>query len=126
MSTNAIIAKKLPDNRYKGILLHWDGYPRWAGKILSEHYKDEDKIDKLLKLGNISSLAPEIDPDPDLPHGFYPVKAQANAVLAFLRDRGESNQEAQEFFSKHYLKGHFSCAEYLYIWENGEWTWEKM
>jgi len=56
MSTNAMIYAKQKDNSVKGIYLHWDGYPEWAGRVLLNDYKDDEKVQKLIALGGLSSL----------------------------------------------------------------------
>ncbi len=50
--------------------------------MLCEHYTNEAKIDKLLALGDISNLAPNLEPD--TPDDF------SNACYAYCRDNGES------------------------------------
>jgi hypothetical protein len=121
MSTNAFIAKKIGPNRYRGIYVHWDGYPSHVGKILQENYTSEKKIDELLNFGNVSSFDKELTPNEDLPHGFYPVEKQKDICLFYGRDRGESDQEAFEG-NLFQLKNHFGSHEYFYIWDQGEWS----
>lgn len=62
MSTNAMIYAKQADNSVKGIYLHWDGYPGWAGKILLNKYTTDEKVQKLIALGAISSLGENPEP----------------------------------------------------------------
>ena len=122
MSTHAIIAKKQPDGQYKAVYLHFDGYPEWAGLILKLHYKEEEKIDALLNLGNISVIAPNRVPDPTKKHNFNIEKGsrQEDVCLFYGRDRGEPGEEAQMFHSLFYVKGAYG-ASYMYVWENGQW-----
>ena len=60
MSTRSHIGVKNTDGTVDYIYCHWDGYPEHNGKILVEHYQDMDKVNALMKLGNLSSLDREI------------------------------------------------------------------
>jgi hypothetical protein len=60
MGTRSIIAKEYKDGTIKAIYCHWDGYPSHNGKVLVEHYTTSAKINKLIDLGDISSLREEI------------------------------------------------------------------
>ena len=66
MSTNAAIGMTMPDGTIKAVYLHWDGYIAHggAGETLAEHYKEREKVEKLIALGFLSSLGTEIEPDP--------------------------------------------------------------
>jgi len=61
-----------------------NGYPSNNGRILLDHYQDEDKIDTLLSLGALSSLGPEIGEQHD-----FEDKARSEWCMAYCRDRGE-------------------------------------
>lgn len=80
--TPSYICKELADGSYYGIYCHSSGEVARNGKMLCEHYTDEAKIDKLLALGDISNLAPNLEPD--TPDDF------SNACYAYSRDGGES------------------------------------
>lgn len=58
MSTRSRIGKLNPDGSILSVYCHSDGYG--VGETLKEHYTDIKKIDALLALGDISSLAAEI------------------------------------------------------------------
>ena len=62
MSTNAMIYAKQGDGSIKGVYLHWDGYPGYAGDVLLHHYNTNDRIQKLIDLGSISSLGENPEP----------------------------------------------------------------
>ena len=62
MSTNAMIYKKMQDGSVKGVYLHWDGYPSWAGDKLLNHYTTEEKVQRLIDLGAISVLGNNPEP----------------------------------------------------------------
>lgn len=61
MSTRWQIAAKLSDGKYACIYVHGDGYPSYALKTLQQHYTDQQKIDRLIALGDCLSIAPEIE-----------------------------------------------------------------
>lgn len=61
MATRSMIYKEQQDGTLKGIYCHWDGYLEYNGSILLEHYSDPDKLEKLLALGDISSLGEELE-----------------------------------------------------------------
>ena len=61
MSTRWQIAAKLSDGKCGCIYVHCDGYPSSALKTLSQHYTDQQKIDRLIALGDCLSIAPEIE-----------------------------------------------------------------
>ena len=54
MSTNAHIGIYRGKNKVEFIYLHWDGYPSYALEMLKEHYKNREKVEKLIALGDIS------------------------------------------------------------------------
>lgn len=61
MSTRWQAAAKLSDGRCGCIYVHCDGYPSGALKTLSQHYTDQQKIDRLIALGDCLSIAPEVE-----------------------------------------------------------------
>ena len=100
MATRSRIAIETRAGKVRSIYCHWDGYPGNNGKILMEHYTDREKIINLIELGDISSLAPEVNTD--LPHTFNsPVEG---VVVAYGRDRKEkdidfkSHVDVNDFF----------------------------
>lgn len=56
MATRCFIACILPGGRYERIYCHWDGYPEWAGAMLSKWYTNDAAIDRLMRLGDLSTL----------------------------------------------------------------------
>lgn len=61
MATRSMIYKEQQDGTLKGIYCHWDGCLEYNGSILLEHYSDPEKLEKLLALGDISSLGEELE-----------------------------------------------------------------
>ena len=59
MSNWCVIAKIEPDGSGRYILLGIDGQPETAGRILQEHYLEGSDVDRLLELGDLSTLGPD-------------------------------------------------------------------
>lgn len=68
MATRATIAILKEDNTVQSISLHWDGGLVSAGAKLYEHYKSNEKVQKLISLGNLSSLFEEPEPPAGAKH----------------------------------------------------------
>jgi hypothetical protein len=123
MSTRAYVGKLNLDGSVRCIYTHWDGYPSCNGKILLNSYKDEAKVDKLLDLGNISILGPEIGEKHD-----FGAKDQEGVCTAYGRDRGETGQESREYpdvdaFLKAAKNNIGPEFVYLFNPSNGEWSY---
>jgi len=116
----------------KAVYCHWDGYVEHNGAILQEHYNSV-KTNKLLSLGDLSSLRPEIgeahpfskfdtEQDDDM---FNYEALYGNMCTFYGRDRGESNTEftthnSIEEFREEYRS---RCCEYFYLLEGDRWTY---
>ena len=97
MATRSEIAK-LDSKGIKAVYCHNDGYLKYNGKLLSTHYTNENKVDKLLAEGDISSLGREIGIKTDFNSSCYHKGDDFNYQCKFYaRDRGEKGTEAQEF-----------------------------
>ena len=71
MSTRSRIAIENESGIVNSIYCHFDGYVDGVGKTLFNHY-DKEKLQKLIELGNISSLGESTED-----------------TVAYCRDRGE-------------------------------------
>ena len=124
MSTRSLICEKIGDDKYKAIYCHSDGYLTYNGAMLIDHYKDRKKIEELLNLGNISCLCEKVNPDPTKPHSFDYSQRQDDVVVAYGRDRGETDQEAS-FCSLKELKK-WGWIEYIYIFnDKDKWMYAE-
>lgn len=122
MSTRSYIMIETDDGKYKGIYCHSDGYLTYNGAILVDHYKERDKVEKLIELGNLSSLGEKINPNPDAPHSFDYRERQMGVCVAYGRDRGESGQEAKVISLK--LLADDPWIEYVYIYtKDNRWKY---
>ncbi len=118
MSTRSYICKELPDGRYKTIYCHSDGYIDFNGVILNDIYNTEKKVDKLLALGNLSSLGVITEPDKRKTHDFE--NPQRYVCVAYGRDRNEKDQEARDLTLRQMFKN--TWIEYFYIFDkDGKW-----
>lgn len=116
MGTRSAIGVKLADGSVKAVYCHWDGYPEYNGKILWNHYSEEDKIMQLIKLGDLSSLGEEIGTK----HKFE--DAPFGQCTFYGRDRGEKNVNARKFRDEEEFRNTFDCgAEYWYLYNDGNW-----
>jgi hypothetical protein len=119
MGTRSTIALEYADGTVEQVYCHWDGYLEHNGKILQEHYSDPFVLQKLIDLGDMSSLGERIGTQ----HAFE--KAPEGECTFYLRDRNESGCESKKFKSfTDYLLNH-QYEEYEYILRNveGKATW---
>ena len=97
MATRSVIAK-LDSKGIKAVYCHNNGYLEYNGRLLNTHYTNENKVDKLLAEGDISSLGREIGIKTDFNSSCYHKGDDFNYQCKFYaRDRGEKGTEAQEF-----------------------------
>ena len=85
MATRSYIGVRNTDSSVDYIYCHFDGYPEHNGKILTEHYSNINRVNELLKLGDLSVLGQFIGEKMDFD------KRIQDTCLAYGRDRGESN-----------------------------------
>lgn len=126
MGTRSSIGIENQDGSVTAIYCHWDGYPSWNGRMLSNHYADEAKIRALIALGDISSLQEEIGEEH--PFSTYHLKEEEKDprwekwTTAYARDRGEKDVDAQTFVSSaDYFNRFGAGTEYAYLFREGAW-----
>ena len=110
----------------KSIYCHWDGYLEHNGEILQQYY-DSSKANRLIALGDMSSLRPEIGEK----HAFSKLDTIGNEVPEYNedwctfygRDRGEKGTEWQvaHTFAEFLEQAEACGAEYYYIMKDGVW-----
>ena len=117
MATRSAIGIKHGDV-IKGIYAHWDGYVECNGIILDEHYRDSVKVNKLVSLGDLSSLGTDIGEKQD-----FNQPTDQDWCLFYGRDRGEQGVEFRTFQTEDEFVDHFDGmgAEYYYIYDSGVW-----
>ena len=125
MSTRCLIAREREDGRIEAIYCHHDGYPNHAGRILREHYRQEEKVKALIALGGLSALGAELG------RKLSPRKVrrrwgfQTNTCVAYHRDLGEEKIEIHHFDQAEELlekAGEF-WAEYVYLYRHDSKSW---
>ena len=98
MSTRLRIAIEKQDGTVESIYCHFDGYLSNNGEILQNHYSTKEKMEKLIELGDISSLG-------DTPE----------ETVAYHRDRGENlNIRLYPDVATLFERGFDSGEEYVY------------
>ena len=85
MGTRSTIALEFADCSVQQVYCHWDGYLSNNGRILFNSYSDPFKLQQLIDLGGLSSLAEAVSPtsEPSFEH------AQKGVCVFYARDRGE-------------------------------------
>ena len=118
MATRSTIALEFADGTVQQIYCHWDGYLSNNGQILLRHYSDPFKLQRLIDLGAVSSLRPEIGEKQD----FDKRETQnENWCLIYGRDRGES-LHINKFKDYADYKANAQSEEYNYILRtDGKW-----
>jgi hypothetical protein len=98
MSTRSRIAIEKQDGTVESIYCHFDGYISHNGEILQNYYSTREKMEKLIELGDISSL--ENTPE---------------ETVAYHRDRGEDlNITSYPNVATLFEDGFNSGEEYVY------------
>jgi len=116
MGTRSGIIRKLSKGTYEGVYCHWDGYPSNNGKILLEHWSDDDKLAEMMNIGSLSSLGPEIGGKVNFDE-HHPEQCTFHT-----RDRGETESyRKKKVGTLQDVIDHISDFEYLYLWENKKW-----
>ena len=108
MATRSTNALEFADGTVQQIYCHNDGYLSYNGRILQEHYMDPFKVRDLIDLGSISSLSPTLE-----------------GVVAYGRDRGETDTEAGRFtdFQDYKVNGQWEEYNYILRLVNGRAQW---
>ena len=102
-------------NNCKSVYCHWDGYPEYNGAILAKSYKSPNKINELLKLGDLSVLGEFIGEKQDFEN------RTRNTCLAYGRDRGDDNVGAKTAIFEDLIKD--QNVDYVYVFDGRE-SWE--
>lgn len=125
MSTRSRIGIDKGDGVIRSIYCHFDGYPEGVGAVLRDHYRLVNKADKLIRLGDISTLGPEPVSSPenwDL--GTNPFYEGTTLTLAYRDRPGEKNFKART--CEGYDKFFDLCAgvDYAYVFDPKKKDWK--
>jgi len=109
MSTNSRIGI-YENGAVKSIYCHWDGYIEHNGDILNRCYTTREEVQKLIALGDLSSLDETIGVKTDFN------TPNPDQCVAYHRDRGE-----ELVISASDLEHFRTWEEYNYVFKDGEW-----
>lgn len=116
MATRSHIGVRNLDGTVDYIYCHFDGYPAHNGKILTNHYADMDKVNALMKLGDLSILGAEIGERQD-----FDDRSTHNRdwCLAYGRDRNEPNTSVKNGNYNDIISD--AQVDYVYIFDGDYW-----
>lgn len=125
MSTRSNISIKRKDGTYDKIYCHSDGYLEYNGRILDTFYKDEQKINNLINLGDISVLGFRVNPDPSIRHSFDYNERQEGVTVAYGRDRNETNVDKKTYQNEQEYLDSFkdTWCEFVYLYDEDKKEW---
>ena len=106
---------------WKTIYNHWDGYPEYLGKMLKDHYKDKDKVEKLIDLGDLDYVGEKLGKKHKL--DYMSAKRHPNWTTTYSRDGNESNTEPKviKTLDDIYKNADEMGEEYVYLFDDGKW-----
>lgn len=121
MATRGNIGIVNSDGSITGIYVHFDAYPAYVGKTLLNCYTDTDIVNKLIDLGDLSSLGE------DLYVTGHTWKSPIEGVcVAYGRDRGEKGVESRRFISEVEYKMNGKGVDYQYLYKNDKWYFRQV
>ena len=110
MSTNSTITLRRNDGSETSIYCHWDGYISGVGVTLQLAYNTAEKIEKLLELGDLSSLHYYTEPTSNT-HDFE--NPEQDICVAYHRDRGEEFRQSGGENEYNYIFDERECVWYV-------------
>ena len=113
MATRSYIGVKNPDQTVSYIYCHYDGYPEHNGAILIEYYVSMERVNELMKLGDLSILGKFIGEKQDFNNRI------PDCCLAYGRDRGETGVGAVNGTYNDLINDH--DVDYVYIFDGEFW-----
>lgn len=125
MSTRSSISYYNPTTKkYYTVYCHFDGYLSGVGLMLYKHYQDYDKVKRLISLGAMSCLDPNIDPAPGTQHSFD--NKQKGVCVFYTRDRGEDweTNQPRVYGDITDISDHWDL-DFNYLYMNGKWSVQR-
>lgn len=119
MSTRSSIAIK-HGTVIKSVYCHWDGYLDYVGRLLDRHYQASPKVNKLVSMGDVSSLGVEIGEEHCFDQHQYDNDGFSTQCTFYNRDRGEDTAFSTHMSEQAWIE-HFGGAEYFYLYDAGVW-----
>lgn len=119
MATRSFIARTL-DSGFEGVYCHYDGYPGYNGLLLYDHYSDNEKVGRLLALGDISVLGSSVGEK----HAFESASTRKDTTY-YGRDRGDKNTALNRFENLDELVNNAanSGCEFIYLFDENKWRY---
>ena len=120
MSTRSRIGILNPDGSTRTIYCHSDGYPEYQLPILTKNYSTVEKVEALLKLGDISILGERLKEDEDKPLDYWnPV----SVTISYHRDLKRPMSRAVRHRSIALMRktDWNICWYYLFDVKSGKW-----
>lgn len=126
MSTRSAIGIKYDDNKYMGIYCHYDGYLENNGIKLNTSYKEKNKVESLMALGNLISLGhilslPRIQ-FKDFMDKAYCKQYSRHVKTSFCDPYGDEDEKCLIFKSeKDFVCGIDGAYNYLFDTTDNQW-----
>ena len=124
MSTRSRIGIEAPDGSVRSVYNHSDGYPSYTGKMLAEHWTSREKIERLIALGDLSIIGPEVEGcGCPKPFDFTSCGHTAH-TRAYGRDRGEEGCDAVKSTGRYDYLDLTRASDGLYAYlftDEGSW-----
>lgn len=118
MATRSRIGIENSDGTVTSVYCHFGGYYSGVGRTLFYHYKDREKVQALIDLGDLSYVMEEVAPAPGQSHSFG--NGAKGVTMAYHRDRGEEFNQNKSRSREAFFKGDIEEYGYLFTQE-GEW-----
>jgi hypothetical protein len=121
MATRSNIGIVNLDKSITGIYCHYDGYPEYVGKMLLNHYNNDDIVNGLMNLGDLSSLSEKLY-STDF-HTFD--EPEEGVCISYGRDRGDTGSDSRTFEDLGEYEHFGSGVDYQYLFEDGKWMYRS-
>ena len=124
MGTRSRIGILNTDGTVEAVYCHFDGSPSHNGKILLEHYTDENKIREFLSYGDLSALRPNIG-QKHAGREDYDSASEQGWCVFYARDRGEDINETHSKIFQSVAELIGVNEEYTYVFNpvTKQWFW---
>lgn len=123
MSTYSTIGIIKKDGTVECISCYFDGYTLGVGSMLYHYYKEQEKVEQLMELGDLDELHENIEPPEGVEHTVdHPAP---HTTVSLKRERGDEETESRLYknikeFEKNFNAGWDDYA-YLFDAKNQEW-----
>ena len=130
MATRSAIGIKHGDV-IKAVYCHWDGYVEYNGQVLNHFYTNSVKVNKLIAMGDLSSLGAEIGTKHDFGHQWADDEHVPIGTTGFVvnpectyygRDRDDPSPFRSFMSEEDFLDHYDHCGvEVYYLFDHGVW-----